>query len=208
MNRRESLKTISLASAGMVLLPSFKTASNNDDKNYFTLSLRLHPNMISSQERFDATATFINQYTTIINELAIFDETFPSSPSAPLEYVETMASILKQRIKDFKNIGIPRVGIDILNTVGHGDKMGNWPMPFQPMIGHDGRESSSPCYNDKEFLGYITKKVEILAKSNPDFIWIDDDFRVGLHGADYPCFARFACSNLEKKIVVKLWSKI
>ena len=211
MNRRDLIKTIGVVSAGMALFPSFRTGgmTKPEKSTYFTLSYRLHPNMITTEDLFKATSALLMQYKPAVHELAFFDETFPSSPSAPLEYVEKMAELYEIRIQDFKKIGVPRVGIDILNTLGHGDKMENWPMPFQPMIGHDGRRATSPCYNDKTFVDYITEKVAILARAKPDFIWIDDDFRVGHHGAGYPCFCpicleKFGDADSRETMVAKL----
>lgn len=197
MNRRESIKTLGILSSGLVLYqcaPSLAKA----EPEYFTLSYRLHPNMFTTDEEFEATNKFFQKHKSAVNELALFDETLPSAPCAPLDFVRKMAAIHAKRIRQFKAAGIPRVGINILNNLGHGNRAGIWEMPYQPMVGHDGEESLCPCPNDAGFREYLKQRYRIAAEAQPDFIWMDDDFRVIAHGVKYPCFCPICMEKFEK----------
>jgi len=186
MKRRESIKAIGLISAGVFISGNAIAASENPDVP-LALTWRIHPTNYSTDQQLKTFIDYIKKHKNAVNELALFDEVFPVGPCAPLEYVREISNIFKNRIPQLKKL-VPRVGIDVLNTLGHGDRVGIWEIPYQVMIGHDGKEAACPCYNDEAFRSYIREKLSLLAKTNPDFIWLDDDFRVAHHGVRYPCF--------------------
>ena len=197
MNRRESIKTLGILSSGLAFYqctPSLGKA----EPEYFTISYRLHPHLFTTDKEFSATLAFFQQHKNAVNELALFDETLPSAPCAPLDFVREMAEVHTRRIKQFREAGIPRVGINVLNNLGHGNRAGIWEMPYQPMVGHDGKESLCPCPNDPEFREYLNQRYRITAKAQPDFIWMDDDFRVISHGVKFPCFCPICMNKFEQ----------
>jgi hypothetical protein len=58
-----------------------------------------------------------------------------------------------------------------------------------PTVGHDGIISNAcPCPNSSEYRANISKRYDLTARTNPDFIWTDDDLRASHHGPIYPCF--------------------
>ena len=197
MDRRESLKTIGLISSGILLYQCTPLAGKAEEE-YFTISYRLHPDLFTTDAQFNTTAGFFKKHRKAVNELALFDETLPSAPCAPLDFVTEMAEIHQTRMPQFKDIGIPRVGINVLNNLGHGNRAGIWEMPYQPMIGHDGKESLCPCPNDPEFRDYLNKRYQLMAQADPDFIWMDDDFRMISHGVRYPCFCPICMEKFDQ----------
>ena len=76
-----------------------------------------------------------------------------------------------------------RVGILVQALIGHGDRnriVGE--PPYQTIVGADGtacRESFCPL--DVDFQAYTTRLVRALAATAPDFVMIDDDFRLASH---------------------------
>lgn len=86
-----------------------------------------------------------------------------------------------------------KIGIGILlqTTVNHGDRY--QPLSsvgFQRIVGHDGKECPA-CYcpTDRGFLEYMFSVAERLAGAAPDFLLVDDDFRLSHHQpADFGCF--------------------
>ncbi len=76
-----------------------------------------------------------------------------------------------------------RVGILVQALIGHGDRnriVGD--PPYQTIVGADGtvcRESFCPL--DVDFQAYTTRLVRALAETAPDFMMIDDDFRLASH---------------------------
>jgi len=125
-----------------------------------------------------------------VDEVCFF-ETITHHLYIPLEILEERAALIGKRIQALKAAGIPSVGINVLTTMGHLDEAPdfNVPMPFQPMTGPDGSVSSGcGCPNTAEARAYIRAKYALMAKQNPDFIWVDDDIRMQHHGVDYACF--------------------
>jgi hypothetical protein len=138
-------------------------------------------------ERFAVLLKALNAHRRAVDEIALGDGSgFWSSP----ERIERSNEILKRRIAQFKEAGW-RAGINVGVTMGHGNNNNPSmpPLPFQPTVGHDGQVSDAcPCPNDPNYRAHISKKYELMARTNPDFIWLDDDLRVSHHGPTYPCF--------------------
>ncbi len=217
MNRREHIRILTLASAGAFLgrcggrlkEPLGKSPGESSACEKLILAYRLHPGLFETSENFNATAKFLKKYPGAVDELALFDETLPSAPCAPLDYVEKMTGLLSRRIRDFRELGISSVGINVLNNLGHGNRPGIWEMPYRPMTGHDGRESLCPCPNDPAFRDYLKQRYALMASAGPDFIWMDDDFRMVSHGVTYPCFCpvcleKFGWENGRQDLVDRL----
>jgi hypothetical protein len=140
-----------------------------------------------ADERFALLAKFLSAYRSVVDEVALCND-FGSWP--PLEKIEQANGILQRRIAQLKAQGW-RTGINVGVTMGHGasDDPLMPPLSFQPAVGHDGKVSNaSPCPNDPKYRAYISKKYELMAQTNPDFIWVDDDLRASHHGPTYPCF--------------------
>ena len=90
-----------------------------------------------------------------------------------------------KRVRALKQAGIPSVGINVLTTIGHNNEAWDYnvPLPFQPMVGHDGAVSKGcGCPNTKPFREYVQAKYALIAKARPDFIWVDDDIRMHQRG--------------------------
>lgn len=83
-------------------------------------------------------------------------------------------------------------GINVLATIGHNEEApGCWPLgSMRPMVNYDGTVSfHTPCPASAEFLNDTAEKYGALASLDPDFIWIDDDFRMHNHSpATLGCF--------------------
>jgi hypothetical protein len=128
----------------------------------------------------------LSSHRTAVDEIALGDG---SGLYPPLQAIERNTALLKRRIEQLKGVGW-RTGINVGWTLGHWDDPNrSLPPPFQPTVGHDGRTSTScPCPNSPEFRAYIRGKYELMARTNPDFIWVDDDLRASHHGPTYPCF--------------------
>lgn len=140
-----------------------------------------------ADERFALLLRVLSTYRRAVDEIALGDG---SGFWSPLEQIERGTASLKRRIEQLKQAGW-RTGINVGVTLGHGDNADSSlpPLPFQPTVGHDGRVSNAcPCPNSPEFRSYISKKYELMARTNPDFIWMDDDLRASHHGPVYPCF--------------------
>ncbi len=95
-------------------------------------------------------------------------------------------------------------GILIQSSLGHG-----WTTPylspFQKYVGlFDGKEIMVHCPNDEGFLEHFSKVVEKLASTRPDYIMLDDDFRLIQRPGGKGCYCPLHQKDLEKRIGYKL----
>ena len=151
-----------------------------------------------TDERFALLLEALNAHRSAVDEIALGDG---SGFWSPPERIERSNEILKRRIAQFKEAGW-RTGINVGVTMGHGDSADRSlpPLPFQPTVGYDGKVSNAcPCPNSPEYRAYISKKYELMARTNPDFIWMDDDLRASHHGPVYPCFCPICLKMFGRK---------
>lgn len=158
---------------------------------------------ISPREYTDETA-FSHLYALVCDNLDVIDEiTFFTNAShhgyRKIEDARANTAILKERIRAFKELGIPKVGINELATLGHTENGSQWGRcpDLQYMENFDGVTSASClCPADDRFIPYIIERYSLYAMTGADFIWVDDDVRIGNHGVvrDY-CF----CSHCVEK---------
>ena len=151
---------------------------------------------------------FEKNYDTISKNLDVVDEiTFFTEPThhgyIPLNEVMENATILKKRIKAFKDLGVPRVGINILCTIGHTEEGSDCAEPgdLRYVTNRDGWVSKSClCITNAKYLEYIREKYTIYSGIGADFIWLDDDVRIPNHGVlvDY-CFCPDCLEKFNKR---------
>ncbi len=124
--------------------------------------------------------------------------------------------MIKKRIKQYKDAGVKSVGINILCTIGHLEE--GWGVlpkaSFQYKVNENGVESKAClCPASQEFLEYTAKRYALYAETGADFIWMDDDIRLGNHGVAKEfcycpvCVQKFNCENnktLSRATLVKL----
>lgn len=156
------------------------------------LSWRIGVPLYEPAPVFQKLLTFVSRHRPAVDEVAFF-ETLTHHLYFPLDELRKRAALLGQRIAAMKSAGIPSVGINVLTTLGHLNEAWDFvpPLPFQRTVGHNGALSvSCACPNTPELREYVREKYAIFAKAGPDFIWIDDDFRMGNHGfgVAFGCF--------------------
>lgn len=153
-------------------------------------------------DNFEHLLTVIRRWHSAIDEISLFVD-YSHHGYYPLEEYQAMVPLLKSRMQAIREAGVPSVGLNILCSIGHLDEGFDWLAhpPFQTMVGHDGSTSiSCMCIRAPEYLPYLKAKYQILAESEPDFIWIDDDVRMQHHGVDYPCFCHHCVETFNRRI--------
>jgi hypothetical protein len=160
-----------------------------ENKARAKISFRVGTPIWYVEDRFEGLLTLLEKYRDTIDEVACF--TGWTHPPRPLSVIEDWAEVIKNRMPRMKEI-IPSVGINHLATMGHLNE--NLPNslnePFQRLMGIDG-DTIAGCFcpSDPGFQEYVGKVYVALAKSKPDFIWIDDDIRMEGHGSPFlTCF--------------------
>jgi hypothetical protein len=155
-----------------------------------TLSWRIGLPLWDNDQEFNRLQDLLLQHRSVVDEVALF-ETVTHHLYTPLDdYARRMESAA-QRLKAFRQAGIPSAGINVLCTIGHINEGWSYmpPLPFQAMVGHDGGVSKScACPNTPEMRAYVQAMYELVAEAGPDFIWVDDDIRMHHHGVAYGCF--------------------
>jgi hypothetical protein len=165
------------------------TGDGTDRLPRATMGLRLHLRNSLPEERFEELLAMLARHRGIADELTFF--THSIHPVEPLESLAPRLEILAQRMARARQSGF-RAGLNWLSTLGHIDEYLEHALKgdFTPMTGIDGSLArGSFCPNDERFQEYIRQAFTLAAKTNPDFIWTDDDVCMGGHRpARVPCF--------------------
>lgn len=158
----------------------------------------------AEDESFKEHIKFIEKNKQLVDEIALFVE-YSHCGYWELNGQRELSKLLKKRMAEYRRIGIKSVGLNVLDTIGHLDEA--WDIldspPMQTVIGIEGRQSvSCLCPNTSEYREYISQRYKILSLSEPDFIWIDDDFRIYNHSVHKPCFCP-TCINKFNRLYNK-----
>lgn len=152
-------------------------------------------------KEFEKHLKFISRNIDVVDEIALFTE-YSHFGYWELSSQREHAVLLKKRLNSYRAAGVKSVGLNVLDTLGHLEE--GWEVfpkpPMQTMVSINGEISTSClCPNTEEFRKYIAERYSILASSNPDFIWVDDDFRIGNHGVAGPCFCQTCIDKFNRK---------
>ncbi|MDR2072382.1 MAG: hypothetical protein LBP60_02990, partial [Spirochaetaceae bacterium] len=180
------------------------------------LAQRLPYHSWRQDEGFKKILDFCLSYSDCLDELT-FLTNYIHYGYYPLDAVREDCGILEKRIAAFRENGFSSVGINELVTVGHiNEGYAYNKSPFAPITGFDGQESKTCfCPSHEDMKQYIAEKYRILARTKPDFIWVDDDIKYFWNGVKFGCFcntcmARFnkiAGTHYDRETLVKAMNK-
>ncbi len=173
-----------------------------------SLSYRLHPNFWKTDTQIIQTIEYFQQHPKAVNKLALFDITMPYRPLRPLSEIRKTCQIMEKRIQQLKKAGIPRVGVNVLSTIGFRNPEGVAAAGFQQAVPAGGIKPglmSQACVNDSAFIEYTKEYYRINARMNPDFIWIDDDYR-NVTNACFcsTCLNKFGFKGKKEELIAQL----
>jgi len=154
------------------------------------LAWRIGMGNYESEAAFERLLALVRDNLPICDEVCLF-ETMTHHLYTPLDVFAERAALMGRRLRGLREAGVASVGINVLTTIGHINEGWDYmpPLPFQPMIGHDGRASKGcACPNTPELREYVRRKYRLVAEQAPDFIWVDDDIRMHNHGVAFACF--------------------
>jgi len=155
-----------------------------------TLSWRIGLPQWENEEAFGGLLELWHAHRSVVDDVAMF-ETITHHLYIPLDEYTRRMDIAARRLDAFRQAGIPSAGINVLCTIGHVNEAWSYmpPLPFQPMVGYDGSVSiSCACPDTPAMRSYVRARYELVARSRPDFIWVDDDIRMQHHGVAWGCF--------------------
>ena len=158
-------------------------------KRHVTISLRISTFLWMDDARRRELLALLEKRRDTIEEVAFF--TSFTHPPLPYATIARYAKHLRVIIPQFKALGL-RAGINHLSTIGHLDENleNSLAEPWQKIMDINGTAAKgSYCPLDTRFQAYVRDCYKALAEAGPDFIWIDDDVRMGHHPpAQTSCF--------------------
>lgn len=166
--------------------------------NHAIVSLRVSAHLWMNDARRAELLALLRARRDTIEEVAFF--TSATHSVLPYAEIDRRAKMLAAIIPEFKALGL-RVGINHLATLGHLDENleNSLNEPWQRITDINGTVAKgSFCPLDPRFREFTRDCYRTLARTGADFIWIDDDVRMGHHPpTGFSCFcplclARFA----------------
>ena len=173
------------------------------------VSLRISTHLWMNDTRRGELLKLLRDRRDTIEEICFFT----SFSHSVLPYAETehRAKLLRAIIPEFKALGL-RSGINHLCTMGHLDEDLEHSLnePWQRITDIDGTEAGgSYCPLDPRFQEFTRDCYRTLAQAEPDFIWIDDDVRMGHHTpAQFSCFCDLCLVNVVMQVCVCKWLQL
>jgi hypothetical protein len=183
MKRREFLTDIALAGGAMMigLRPMSaatvvkSTTGNRSGKNGLRL-ISIEP--LAPEDKAAQVVADIKKMALqgVLTEVA-FSMTLVPEGNPPIDKVKEFAPRYNNLRKLLGEVPF-KVGILAQATVGHNYPLVN-PFSFQPQVSLDGTvNAGAVCPYDKNFRDYLRTTFKELAQLKPDFIIVDDDFRL------------------------------
>ncbi len=162
-------------------------------KKKFTYCWRLSPITWEEDAAFAQVVRIFEKEPTAADTIAFFIAEPSSFGYYPIDKLEKQLAIYEKRAAVFRAMG-KSVGINVWPTFGQGgareEEAPAFPSDFDGMVGYDGTvDCAIPCPTSPGFLANVTERYRLMAKTKPDFIWVDDDTRfTHLGGVPFPCF--------------------
>lgn len=148
------------------------------------VALRIGRNSYTDIEVLDKYLNMVKENIDVVDEVTLFAGGSHHGYT-PREDTIKEADLLVPAIKKYRELGVKKVGVNVLATLGHTEDGGSLleKADMQYMVNFENQESGSClCPADEKFLEYIADKYILYAKTGADYIWMDDDVRVGNHG--------------------------
>jgi hypothetical protein len=146
-----------------------------------SISFRIGVPQWMPEQRYLDLLSLFEKYPGVTDDITFF--TSATHPPLPVDEMARRCAVLAKRIPQAKACGY-RAGINVLSTMGHHNE--NLPhslaADYTRVTDADGNVSlGSFCPNDPRFLSYVRDIYRLVAKADPDYIWIDDDVRLAGH---------------------------
>ncbi len=127
-------------------------------------------------ERFQELLQVLVRNCAGFDDMALF--TIYTHSPASLKTISERAQIMPERFEALRKCGFG-VGINFLCAVGFfPENMPDIPDGIPPFLYPSGEAARGRfCHNTESYRNYFREALEILAKTGPEFIWLDDDNR-------------------------------
>lgn len=197
-----NIKRILVAAVSVFSAAVMSTASGEVRREAASVTWRVGGGMWIKDESFAKMLDFFRQQK-VTGRVAMFIATGHSP--GKLELLKEQIDVLARRCRQLRELGY-EAGPNILCTIGQGveglDLMERIP-GAQFLVGAKGDVSRSRhCFRDQVWREkYIRPLYEMLAKAEPDFIWMDDDMRLIWNDVPGPgCFCPNCLALLKARL--------
>ncbi|MCX6219645.1 MAG: hypothetical protein NTZ69_01500 [Bacteroidia bacterium] len=167
------------------------------------ISFRIGVSQWTSEKRCNELFDLFDKHKGATDEITFFHSV--THAPIPLDVFRQRAGILKVRMEQARKRGY-KTGINILTTIGHHNEnldnslKGNYTF----MTNIDGEVcNGSFCPNDENMREYIRNIYQLTTQANPDYIWVDDDVRLGHMPIGLGCFCDNCLTIFEKETGAK-----
>ncbi|MBS1371460.1 MAG: hypothetical protein HPZ91_16060 [Lentisphaeria bacterium] len=122
--------------------------------------------------------------------------------AAPADYFRPLAEKLRRVGALFREAEI-EPALWLGHTIGHSGEMSGSEARFDSIVGADPAGELRPqpgcfCPLGQPFREYLAEVLGILAESRPPLLMLDDDFRLGSHGAAFGCFCELHMARFRE----------
>ena len=171
------------------------------------MALRIGLPQWMNPSRVQELVTYLKSHPGMVDEVAFFDGHTHSA--YPLELIQERCKVIARVLPQFKALGLS-AGINHITTIGHLDEnlARSLNKPWTRLTDIDGTPSKGCyCFTDPRVEDYIRQSYIAVAKTNPDFIWFDDDLRLDSHSPImYPCFCDGCMARFSKE-TGQIWTR-
>ncbi|MBN2294915.1 MAG: hypothetical protein JXM70_20980 [Pirellulales bacterium] len=208
-SRQVCLRTIAVFACVLIHACSIYAAGmNSENRNVekAVTAFRFGPGQWVPDKSFNELLAMFEKYKGVTDELTLF--TSMTGIPSPLETMKQRCPILAKRISQARALGY-RVGIDVTSTLGHIEENVSYAIKgdYRGMVDSSGRVAQGMyCPNDPGIHVYVSSLYRMMAETNPDFIWSDDDLRMASHGVPTPCFCE-GCLEIFAKECGKKYTR-
>lgn len=174
-----------------------------DHRDQDTLIMfRIWPVLWETEEGLRRLMDYFRDSSRAVDELALYS--FATLAPPPLDEARRQANRWQSVMAQLRaELGL-RVGFNVPATMGHRPENldGSMNEPWQRVVGADGQQCpGSYCPNDPHFQEFAREFYTIHAASKPDFIWIDDDIRLGHHHpVSFVCFCDRCVADFSRRV--------
>ncbi len=168
-----------------------------------TFSFRLRGGQWFHDDAFAKTLDLFRKHKGLVNEVMLFypDSTVPDIPPPP-----EAIPVARQRMQQLREIGATAVGLDV-SAFGicadlmceMGSELSHYKPDLQSRITLGGKPDKNPrpCPSNPGFREFQKMRMRVLSESEPDFIYLEDELRMGGNGKDNMCFCPYCIERFQ-----------
>jgi hypothetical protein len=168
------------------------------------ISFRIGTPQWLPDNRYRELLALFEKHKGVTDEITFF--TSFTHPPLPLDEMRRRCEVLARRMPEARTLGY-RTGINVLSTMGHHNE--NLPNSLAADYTrvtdiHGNVSQGSFCPNDPRFQEYVGELYRIVARTGPDYIWVDDDVRLAGHmPVGLTCFCDHCLAVFAKESATK-----